>query len=979
MSQTGPNAFVVVGDTDWWSAQHRHVELAVDSRLRGMAKAITGAAFRSVCGNAVRAAAAQKRYAEFFVTGTNPVFGLCKSGAEASVLPTYPGAVAATVGYYGSDGIIYLNGTGAAQSGLPNNGVGDTIGLAYWLDGSTAKVQFYKNGATLGTPVSLTTGDYRLAASVYSGHVSPGVMLCVDRDDLIYLPEDCAPWGAAARVADAGGYSPVSSKIATQGNNIGVDAHLRCARDLGGADYVGDSARTGNASTGTALLYVEFLVEAAATAAKPLVGLCNTAFSMEAQYLGNSGTAAFGYYGSGGNVYVNNAVVATHASFSANDRIGVFLDPLSGKFWLSKNGAVQAGNPEAGTGQTGTLTGGPWFPAATPYGANARVRFATHAREQLYRPSYATAWDGADILPEQHYRGVLTSDTEMTQEISISAVWGKKQTGTPIGNIDISNKDGRYDRCRSYDLRDQDLAVYEVVDNAVVHWARGNVDSIAIGVDKLQIRVRGKDSVLDVSIPSKLFIMGEIGGHIPLVPTVTPLEYEFAQLDGNSVVKINQSSLIGVTDQGLQVTSWKRKPATTASQVLVRTVNPAGKQAVEFAAHFRKAQSSPLTLTNADFSSWSGDNPTGWSVTETGAANNRVTQNGNGARFIRGVATASLQIDQNLSQPSNGSALIVELVVSSWTSGSLHVRHDITSLNGNGEVKMTGAGTYRIVILKNVTATTLKIFADEGTDLTLDQINVWPAQNTNSLDGQDKNAWLAYLFQDIAGLDASAWSISQSSVVNGKTMPAVWSDASPTIRKVLDDMCFCDFASYYTHEDGRLIYARMLRKSSEPWSTAVTLSEVGAVSPVQITDDLAPALSDSAVYQPNFAVHSEQEVAGAASSAERAKLINKWLWIDGIPSTPTAHSFYKHAWNAKPYEFQCDYWTGTWRNWISYWSQRRFFFERSYSSDEVRSLKPMDTLILKADRFELSAGVPVMVVSKRRRLLSKITTLKLWG
>lgn len=956
MSQTGPNALVVIGDTDWWSPLHRHVDIAVDSRLREMGKSGAGAAaFRSVCGNAVRAAGTQKRYAEFFVTGTSPMFGLCKSGAEAAVLPTYPGAVAATVGYYGSDGAIYLNGGGATQSGLPNNAVGDTIGLAYWLDSSTVKVQFYKNGATLGTPVSLTTGDYRLAVSVYTGHASPGTALRVDRDDLVYLPADCAPWGAAARVSDAGGYSPASSKVAAQGNNIGVDAHLRCVRDLSGTDYTGDSARTGNASAGTALLYVELLVEAAATAAKPLIGVCNAAFSMEAQHLGNSGTAAFGYYGSGGNVYVNNAVVATHASFAANDRIGVFLDPLTGKFWLSKNGAIQAGNPEARTGQTGTLAGGPWYPAATPYGANARVRFCTHAREQLYRPTYAQAWDGADVLPEQHYRGVLVGGVEVTRAIEPVEGFAKEQRGgSPIGALSLANQDGRYNPLRRYALRDQSLSMYElgVDDQRARHFARGVCDSaVSVGAQVMRVLSRGADAFLDKAVPTEVFSLGLVA-------------YAPAVVESNSASTFRVADQPYVTykviDQGLEVSSFA--PANEASAGLFkRTVAPAGKNAVKDLGTFYDLGT--LTLTNPTLSAWTADNPNGWTVVENGTTA-KVTQNGAAGRFVRNAGAPECSIAQSVNPASPYTAgLFVKVTVSAYVSGGITLSH-----NGGSTtvLSLSGPGTFWAFCFLSGTGA-LKLAANDTTDLTISNIEVHEVSSTDSgLYGP------RYLIEHLAGRSSNDWAAPQA-LQDFSLSYGYYTTGRPLLRDVLQRVLRTMAADCYTDAKGVL---QLVPLPAFPLtSPVVTLGDADALGEMTVEDAQAPGLSAGGQRSNNYAPHMDSEIAGSVTDSVRKKLRDPFVTRYMQLALSGLDPFYAHAIGAAPMP-SLGWFTGSptedalnarLRSWAE---GRRTLYGRTFQRDRLDAVAPGSVVTLTSNTHDLSSGVNAVVLAMQLSLTS---------
>jgi hypothetical protein len=73
-----------------------------------------------------------------------------------------------------------------------------------------------------------------------------------------------------------------------------------------------------------------------------------------ANYLGRLANES-AYYDTG-EVYVNNAVATTLATYTDGDVIGVAIDLDAGKGWYSKNGVFASGDPVAGTGAHFTFT-----------------------------------------------------------------------------------------------------------------------------------------------------------------------------------------------------------------------------------------------------------------------------------------------------------------------------------------------------------------------------------------------------------------------------------------------------------------------------------------------------------------------------------------------------------------------------------------------------------------------------------------------
>jgi hypothetical protein len=82
---------------------------------------------------------------------------------------------------------------------------------------------------------------------------------------------------------------------------------------------------------------------------------------------GNIGLCQTGAWGltSGGQCYKDGSVQRTVGTWTTDNVVGVFFDPVAGNAWFSVNGTVlNTGNPDAGTNPCITgLTGGKFFPA----------------------------------------------------------------------------------------------------------------------------------------------------------------------------------------------------------------------------------------------------------------------------------------------------------------------------------------------------------------------------------------------------------------------------------------------------------------------------------------------------------------------------------------------------------------------------------------------------------------------------------------
>ena len=149
MSRQGPNAFIVVGDSDWWSPDLRSVEMSTDARLRGLLRNQAAGSWRSTIGVGIRSPHVTKRLLEYTVVNPPAMVGLVGVGFESATLATHVGAVGG-IGYYTGDATIYENGAGSTvHTNLALAAAGDVIGVMLYREPTTPfapRVRFLLNG-----------------------------------------------------------------------------------------------------------------------------------------------------------------------------------------------------------------------------------------------------------------------------------------------------------------------------------------------------------------------------------------------------------------------------------------------------------------------------------------------------------------------------------------------------------------------------------------------------------------------------------------------------------------------------------------------------------------------------------------------------------------------------------------------------------------------------------------------------------------
>ncbi|MDX2161174.1 MAG: hypothetical protein SF162_07615 [bacterium] len=182
---------------------------------------------------------------------------------------------------------------------------------------------------------------------------------------------------------------------------------------------------------------------------------------------------------------------------------------------------------------------------------------------------------------------------------------------------------------------------------------------------------------------------------------------------------------------------------------------------------------------NAGFDSWSGDNPVGWTVSET--AQNYVTQSGSAAQIVSS-ASLSPQLTQTAGVP--GTWYAVEINISSFSSGQFR-----TNFLGGANTLLGGSGIFRFLRQATPGTTSITTNGTSTHNFVLDSYSARPitfsAPVTASADGTHTlsfslptparfgdQIWLVYRYQDQSNFWAARlirssanWDVSLVSVV----------------------------------------------------------------------------------------------------------------------------------------------------------------------------------------------------------------------
>jgi hypothetical protein len=844
------------------------------------------------------------------------------------------------------------------------------------LERDPYQVQRGAAGGYMGHPVAITDTTYHLALTCYYG--ANTYSLHVDQDDFLYPQTGCQAWGAQARVsADRGGYSREATKLSDSiGALVGtIDADGRAYTSSNSADFGVANDNAPNLSAASGFYYFEVRIETVGGFLGGMVGLAIRDHATGIYSFPGHSATSWGYYGATGQKYNAAAAAAYGNTYTAGDVVGVIWRPSTGGLWFSKNGVVQnAGNPESGTGAAYTNATGDLVPALSAY--QSRQRLCTHAREQVYRPSYCTAWDGADQLPEQHYRATLERTPTYRRGFSVWP-WNRRRAGgSPISDLELHNTGGRYDGLADADLRDQPVTGYrqESAADLVTRQFYTRADRVELrGTDLARVMLRDRSALLDVHLASAAVLFGYV--RVPGVVETGARDF---------VVSHHPYTIFTVKDGGSDVINWHRLPVTYGAGFR-RTVAPTKRVIGYQPVHYDLV--SRLTLTNGDFATWAGDNPSSWTVTET-APSNIVTQSGTKARFVRANPGSTVKIVGTVTGTPSA-VNFLRIVVSSYVSGGVDVLFYAAGVLKDTEYVGCGNGEYWIPLEYNGGAApfTVEIAAAAGTDLAIDDVEFWTATARNASGSTIVQAATEVL-QYQAGFTASDWTYDNHSGFAWYSSPVgMWSGNRPLLREALETLLDALLGGYYVDANDVLHLAQLPVPSAS--ISAATIA-AGDILELSVEDDTAPGLTDFYQVDENYAPHAETEIDGTHYTTDPTLAAYlRTPATDFRRETLTTYggsalsTYYSHARNGAPQRLAL---TRSGASVISqlidiqgHWLVRRRFFKATVRRSAIDARRPSDVVTITWPRFGLSAGKPVAIVDIESSFTGPTADVLFWG
>lgn len=183
---------------------------------------------------------------------------------------------------------------------------------------------------------------------------------------------------------------------------------------------------------------------------------------------------------------------------------------------------------------------------------------------------------------------------------------------------------------------------------------------------------------------------------------------------------------------------------------------------------------------------------------------------------------------------------------------------------------------------------------------------------------------------------------------------------------------------------GRLLDPGTYDPLDPEYAGLIQLDDITIVGGIRIRLDEARGLSDSVAAERNWSPHKEGEIAGyvhATAPDRAARIAGEYQVRKGVN---TLHGTYAQAVDAPPIKTllsdEADGQTEADRI-TDLYSTERYFYDltAALEGSDAYELEPGNVVVLTSDRYGLSAGKALVVVSVRTNLMSSLVQLTLWG
>lgn len=601
--------------------------------------------------------------------------------------------------------------------------------------------------------------------------------------------------------------------------------------------------------------------------------------------------------------------------------------------------------------------------------------------DTLFVASQGFTTKSTDTPASRYYDGrIKDNGPSYTREVQLF-VWGGGSPAKAIGDFDLINDDGELDYLLDESMRDGTVT-FRLIDQGAdfstsVVAAVCVIDTVRVSDEQtLRVVVRDKSALLDRPLGNSFYpssapnteLEGELQpivlGNIEYVPIIPydPANLTYAVIDDTfrDVQELLDRGVVLTLDTG-----W-RYYISTAIEGVVRITNPDGKQCAKVRGQINTGATDLLSGIGF-FTTWSGDNPSGWTVTESIAR--VVTQSAGKCRFLKSVSGTCRIEKTGILTVSN--LYYYAITVTNFTSGTV----TLADSAGTTIRTLSAAGIYTGTFTAG--ATGIRVDAPGSTcDITVDNLVIVDAEQIEYLP-----EWIEEICEARGPLDTAeidyAGTIADVHAATEYPL-AYYSSDTVTIRDLLQQTLDSFSGGYWFDRLGVLKVGVLDTPKADP---VLDLTDVELIGDIIVTDDEAPGLADRMSGLTNYAVHEEGEIAGSVlltSTATKLKrqnvkrkgsttLADEYAHAVGAEPIPTLHS------SGNNLKAEIDRLTAL------YASKRRIVtFTANVSETDALEVEPFDVVSIQTDRFGMDGSVEVVVKSAKSDLLGDAVTIEGW-
>lgn len=507
---------------------------------------------------------------------------------------------------------------------------------------------------------------------------------------------------------------------------------------------------------------------------------------------------------------------------------------------------------------------------------------------------YSKAADSVGVL---RWDGRIIEEPSYTIEVGCS-IWNTR-TSTSIGDMVLDNEDGALLPWLQYSARDC-LCVLRLgyrrgpyADLVTVQTCL--IDAVGKDGQSIRITLRGLDTRLDRALQSVVYESSPestLDGQPLPVALGQMRQVEPVLYDGNG--PDYKCADVALTVDNVYAGGSVAIPPGIGQQWIYDAdsvgfemqVQPTARITADLdATRIIQADSLGGDGEFFDDANWTGDTPSGWTVTDTPTANDVTHREGVGARLVsNGAADVSLFSSAGIGSGNRWHLFVLR--VAEVASGRV-----VITIGGTEVMEAQTAGEFVLVTKTASPFLRVRIPSAEAGDVTVASVYAHElATDSDSANLTEVVKLIAMRGGFALGeLDTAQWPAAMDVAVG-----CFYKDQI-TCRDVLDDAMKAITGYYWVGPDGTLKCGRLENPSAS--EADIVLSSLNMTSEPNYRPDLAPGLSDSWGGGRNWSPYAETELAGI-TYPNRPPFMAEYRFT--AKGTGVLAREYRHAVGAKP-------------------------------------------------------------------------------